>query len=382
MPGCSIIAHMGGVDARAMGERIAEARGRASMTQAGLASAVGLDRSVLAKIEIGARRVTAIELSRIAEVVGERIEWFVYDAPLSIVSHRNLRDPGAPSPDIDRIIERIARNVEFLQRHDPNFTPQVFDCLPRPLSFREVEVRASEFREVLGLSQTEPVVNASNFGNSVGLLSFSLNDIGKQGADAASIMLERGAIVLVNGHLHSGRRRLALAHEWGHCLFNDKYTVDWRVEESADGQEWEARLDQFARALLLPAEGIAKLWREAVEKYQNLRVSSVLLGSRFRVDMSTLARRLIELGYITFHEGVKVRAIRTTKADIVELNLINHDELKPPELSKQYAESVVRLFRQEVVSPARATDLLLDTWSEDDLPELQELPELAIWKFV
>jgi transcriptional regulator with XRE-family HTH domain len=76
---------MGGVDARAMGERIAAARLRASMTQAELASALGVDRSVLAKIEVGARRVTALELSRIAEAVDERIEWFVSDAPPSIV---------------------------------------------------------------------------------------------------------------------------------------------------------------------------------------------------------------------------------------------------------------------------------------------------------
>ena len=77
-----------------------------------------------------------------------------------------------------------------------------------------------------------------------------------------------------------------------------------------------------------------------------------------------------------------VRVVRTTKADIVELNLLSHDELKPPELPSQYEESVVRLFRQEIVSPARAIDLLFDTWSEDDLPDLPELPESTVWKFV
>lgn len=372
---------MGELDARTMGERIAEARGRASMTQAGLASAVGLDRSVLAKIEIGTRRVTALELSRIAEAVNERIEWFVYNAPPSIVSHRNSRDPGVPSPEIDRIIERTTRNVEFLQEHDSRFAPRVLEGLQRPSSFEEAEDRAAEARQVLGLDQTQPVVNASSVGNKAGLLAFSF-DLGPQGADAASILLERGAIVLINGHLHGGRRRMALAHEWGHCLFADEYTVDWRVAENDDSREWEARLDKFARALLLPAEGVAELWREAAGNRESLRTTSVLLGSKFRVDMSTLARRLIELDYIDRSGGAEVRAVRTTKADFVELNLLSHDELEPPELPKQYEESVVRLFRQEILSPARATDLLFDTWSEDDLPVLPELPESAIWKFV
>lgn len=97
-----------------MGARIAEARGRAGLTQSQLASAVSLDRSALAKIEGGTRRISALELSRIAEAVDERIEWFVIDAPQSIVSHRNLREPCAPNPKIDRIIERATRNIEFL----------------------------------------------------------------------------------------------------------------------------------------------------------------------------------------------------------------------------------------------------------------------------
>src|SRR5215475_5742989 len=101
-----------------MGERVAQARGRAGLTQADLASAISLDRSAVTKIENGTRGVSALELSRIADALGERIEWFVTAAPESIVSHRNLAEPGAASPDIDRATERIARNVEFLVEHD------------------------------------------------------------------------------------------------------------------------------------------------------------------------------------------------------------------------------------------------------------------------
>lgn len=61
---------------------------------------------------------------------------------------------------------------------------------------------------------------------------------------------------------------------------------------------------------------------------------------------------------------------------------MNHNELAHPELPRQYEESVLRLFRQEIVSPVRAADLLFDTWNEDDLPVLPDLPESAIWKFV
>src|SRR5205823_6136006 len=99
-------------------QRITDARGRSGLTQAALAAAVGIDRSALAKIETGTRRVSALELARIAVAVGQRIEWFVEDAPAAIISRRNLQEPGAPSPAVDAYIERIARNVEFVGAHD------------------------------------------------------------------------------------------------------------------------------------------------------------------------------------------------------------------------------------------------------------------------
>ena len=98
-----------------MGARIAAARRGAGLTQAECASSSGLDRSALAKIETGARRVGAVELARLAEALDMRVEWFFDDAPMAIVSRRNAAEPGAPNPEIDRSTERLAREVEFLQ---------------------------------------------------------------------------------------------------------------------------------------------------------------------------------------------------------------------------------------------------------------------------
>lgn len=72
----------------------------------------------------------------------------------------------------------------------------------------------------------------------------------------------------------------------------------------------------------------------------------------------------------------------TTRADIVELNLVVRDENPAPHLPRPYVESVLRLYRDETVSRARALDLLFDTWDETDLPILPPLSEAAIWNFV
>lgn len=351
------------------------------MTQAQLASAISLDRSALAKIENGSRRVSALELVRIAETVGERIEWFVKETPTAIVSHRNTLEPGADSPAIDRLIERVAWNVEFVAQHDDKLRLPTPAPTSRPADPAAVEDAAVEARSVLQAAPTEPLYDLTSRFAAQGLLSFSL-DLGRDSADAASILLKSGGVAVVNGHLRVGRRRLALAHEFGHYLFADEYTVDWRVGRKEDDYAWESRVDHFARALLLPEEGLRRFWTDVRQHGDSLRTAAVKTASRFRVDMSTLARRMTELELIGEQTAAQIRSYRTNKADIVELNLVTSDELAPPTLARIYEESVLRLYRQEAVSAHRATDLLFDTWHEDDLPQLPTLPESAIWDFV
>jgi len=364
-----------------MGERIAAARGRAGLTQAELAAEVSLDRSALTKIENGSRRVSALELARIADALGERIEWFVTEPPKAIVSHRNVQEPGGKSPAIDRLIERVAWNVEFVIEHSDRLDQPQLGGLSRPGTLDEAERAADRARSLLGLDEVQPFPGIADQLVEAGLLVFSF-DLGPDAADAASILLAAGGVAAVNGNLHVGRRRLAAIHEFGHYLFADEYVVDWRVADSDDANAWETRLDRFARAVLLPAHGLRQSWEALVSGGDDLRTVVVKIGSKFRVDMSTLARRLVELRIVPQDQAQRIRAVRTNRADIVEHNLVVGAELVAPGLPTPYERAVLRLYRQELVSAARAADLLFDTWEEDDLPALSQLPESAIWEFV
>jgi Zn-dependent peptidase ImmA (M78 family)/transcriptional regulator with XRE-family HTH domain len=371
---------MPSTDAQQMGARIAEARGRAGLTQVQLATATSLERSALAKIENGSRRITALELARIAEAVDERIEWFVTDAAAAIVSHRNNTDPGAASPAIDRLVERTTRNVEFLADHDTQFAVGDLAQLGRPANADDAESAARKARNLLGVGADEPLIGLADLAARAGILAFSF-DLGTDAADAASILLAHGAVVVVNGALQVGRRRLALAHDIGHCVFADEYTIDWNSTDRDDSGTWEARLDRFGRALLLPAEELQRSWLE-LQARDDTRTAAVKVASRFRVDMSTLARRLLEVGQVDAAEAHVVRTTRTTRADIVELDLLVHAELEAPDLPRVYEQSVLRLYRSATVSSARATDLLFDLWTEEDLPVLPTAPPEAIWGLV
>lgn len=370
------------LDSAALGLRVAQARLRSGLKQEDLARSTGLDRSAVGKIEIGARRVTALELARIAEAVGERIEWFVEDPVPAIVSHRNVVDPGEPSPLIDSAIARIVRAVEYVADHDEVLRERLHSVpvLAEPASAAEMEALAGEARELLGLDRDQPVYGLSSKLVAAGILTFVI-DLGSESADAASVLLPAGAVAVVNGSLRTGRRRLALAHEFAHVLIADEYTVDWRVDSSTTDAR-EHRIDHFARALLLPRTALIAKWKQWGGANGELRPAAVRTASHFRVDMSTLARRLQDLDQIDGGTAASIRTIRTNRADIVQHDLLVADELQSGELPREYEAAVLRLFTSETVSDVRALDLLHNTWEVGDLPLLAPRNESEIWQFV
>lgn len=365
-----------------LGSRIAGARQRAGLTQKQCAAKVGLDRSSLAKIENGTRRTTVMELVDIADALYVRMEWFIEEPPQAIISRRNASDPGEPSPKIDLAVERAAREVEFLRTLDGEPSLASAPTLEMPSTEGGVETRASEARKLLGYGPEAPASALAEHAAEVGLLMFTL-PLGEEAADGASVLLAKGGVAVVNGTRRFARRRLTQAHEIGHYLFADEYSVDWQVaDEQADGRE--ARIDQFARALLLPTRPLQTSWAEFPEG-EDLRKTAVITASQFQVGMTTLAQRLRETGIATTEQAAQVRDIRTTRADIVDFNLVvppAPQELTAPELPRIYEQAVLNAYRKDMISAARATDLLLDTWDEADLPTPPMLPADAIWSFV
>ncbi len=359
-----------------LGERIAAARREAGLTQDACATRAAIERTALAKIETGARRVGAVELARLADALDVRIEWFFEDAPASVVSRRNAAEAGAPNPLIDRSVERLAREIEFLQRIGPDLDLPTSPELAVPQTMQEAETAAAEARRMLGYEKGEPAIGLAERAAGLGLLVFSLA-LGEDAADGASILLNGGGVALVNGSRAVGRRRLTLAHELGHFLFADEFSTDWLVADDPATKR-EARIDRFARALLLPESALRSAW----QRDQDTRTRAVLIASEYRVDMSTLSRRLSELRVASSAEATVVRSTRTRRADVVEHALLVPQDLAPPEFPDAYIRAVLNAYRGEEISAARAIGMLPETWSEDDLPDLPKLPENATWTFV
>lgn len=379
---------MADIDARTLGERIRNARKRADLSQEELGQAAGLERTVVNKIEGGVRKVTALELSDIATAVGVGMSTFFEEPVPAVAAHRSSQGLDTTDSQIDALLAKFASEVEFvaslgvaeLGLDSADVVAQA--DITRPSTNADAETLAVKARGLMGLMPEDPVRQLSDCVARVGLLAFS-RDVGRDTADAGTVSLSRGGVSLVNSHMKVGRRRLALAHELGHYLIADAYTVDWRVaEHSDDVVPMESRLDRFARALLLPEPAVSRQWQDNVGRSGERR-AAVLMASEFRVDMATLATRLKELGRADSETVARVRNVRTTQADIVEMNLyVPLQEMAGTTVPGPFARAVLRLVRDERISRERALDLLQGTFDESELPRGRDRRADEIWDFV
>ncbi|MCS3843518.1 helix-turn-helix domain-containing protein [Microbacterium sp. AK031] len=354
------------------------------MSQEDLASAIRLDRTVVNKIENGLRKVTALELADIALALDARMTQFFEDPTPALVSHRSSQGLDTADSRIDSILASIASDVEFVQSLEVN--ELTFNDLPAsrtpPTTIKDAEDLARHARELMNLPLDEPINDLVDSVSRLGLLAFS-EDIGPDTADAGTILLRHGGACLVNSHAKVGRRRLALAHELGHYLIADEYTIDWRVDNHSDQSvPLESRLDFFARALLLPGKAVTALWDE-FSSAGDARSAAIRIASKFRVDMATLARRLRELGVVDGDAAAQIRIARTTHADMIDFGLhVPIEELTGTSIPRIYALAVLRLVREERISRERALDLMRGTFPEADLPDVRQRRADEIWNFV
>ncbi|MEU7749068.1 helix-turn-helix transcriptional regulator [Nonomuraea sp. NPDC049158] len=75
-----------------MGDRVRECRLAAEMSQEQLASAMNLDRTMIAKIETGVRRIDALELAKLSAILKVPLSYFLSPPPVVVSRRTELAD--------------------------------------------------------------------------------------------------------------------------------------------------------------------------------------------------------------------------------------------------------------------------------------------------
>lgn len=337
------------------------------MTQADLATAIGVDRTAVAKLERGTRRVSASELVAIAAAVDRPIDWFVSESPPAVVSRRSHAATGGRSRSLDLKVEKLARDVLFLVDQSVLTDTAARPTLHLPSDLAGAEALAAQARSMMG-SADGPLHDLQRAVERVGLLAFSL-DLGETGGDAAYVEVENLGVALINGDVDPGRRRFNLAHELGHHLVGDAYAPEVAINT---GSETELLINAFAVHVLLPRQGVAEQWRTSAG--QDPRLAAVALSFTFRASWTATCNQLRTLGLIDDQQRAHFVATRPTPADAIALGERWVAELEPPTVPPEYGKRVIAAYETGKLAAAKTVELLWGTVSIADLPEQRSLP--------
>jgi Zn-dependent peptidase ImmA (M78 family)/DNA-binding XRE family transcriptional regulator len=346
--------------------RIAQARDDAGMTQAQLAAAIGLDRTAVAKIETGVRKVSATELVGISAALDRPIDWFVLESPPGVISRRQDPIVGGHSQPLDRSVELLGRDAAFLLEQGV-LTAESRRRFEMPQDFAAAEQLAAEARRLMGV-ENGPLLNLQASCEGTGLLAFSL-ELGPTGGDAAYVEVDDLGVALINGSLDPGRRRFNLAHEFGHHLVGDAYAPEIAVVAR---DETERFLNAFAVYLLMPREAVRKAWKQMAD--WDRRLAAVAVSVRFRTSWTATCSHLRNLQLIDDQEMEELTSAPPRKGDFFELGEWWVPELESPSVPPEYGRRVVRAYRSGKLTASRTVELLWDTVTETDLPALEAIP--------
>jgi Zn-dependent peptidase ImmA (M78 family)/transcriptional regulator with XRE-family HTH domain len=359
---------MGAVQSWAeVGERIAEARVAGGLSQVQLAAKVDLERTALVRIEAGERRITALELFRLAEALGVPLAHLVSRPPEALVSRRSALEENADDVSraryrLDALLEEHARHAQWLIAHG-FLTPPCPDSRVQRAQSGSVDPAslAVAAREVIGCT-SGPLGPLADVVERLGLYLTVVDEP----AEGASLLLDGYGVAVTSGRLAPGRRRWTAAHELGHHLLQDEYHSDAGVAAGRD--EREQLIDQFVEEFLLPEADMRRAWREG-DRDGKHRSRMLWVAACYRVSWSAVVNRASRLGLISREEARREKADTPVRGDFLAVYGSEPiPDLEQGATGAEWRRAVLAAWSQGAITAPRVVELLYGAITEKDLP--------------
>jgi transcriptional regulator with XRE-family HTH domain len=346
-----------------IGERVQLTRAALGMSQTELADAMGLDRTMVAKIEAGSRRIDALELSRLSTALKVPMAHFLESQPL-VLSRRMIpltddteTDAGRESNMLDLALESWMRELrQLIELGTLEARPAL--AFPSPVNDGQAaRTAAGWLRNELQLGM-EPIDSMLGLCERAGQFVL-VTELEGDGASALDGELG-AAVVSLKGD--PARRRATAAHELGHLVLGDEYSSDLGVHASRASRE--AVIDTFAAELLLPSSIFLK---DGVSKEPISRERLLGIAARYRTSWSLTLKQAAAAG-----AGPIPKAwtrSNPTKAEFLEaLGWAPQPDLESVRVSPAVASSVMRAWRRGLITRRRAVELMHGQIQDSDLP--------------
>lgn len=347
-----------------VGERVKRARIAAGVSQIELADAVGLDRTMINKVESGRRRLDAFELARIASRLSVPMRLLIEPWP-QVLSHR------AVLLIEDETETAAARTTERLDGILASWITDIRQLIdlgvfrpPRRRTCPDVVATAEDARKVavwlrfeIGLD-LDPVDTMTQVCEAAGQLVLVTTAPG----DGASAVDGDVAASVVSITGDPGRRRSTAAHELGHLLLGDEYSSDLGIHASRS--ERESAIDAFAAELLLPVDALVPGIRSAEPAREDL----VRMAARYRTSWSLALKQAERSGLIDRSTRLRWNQSKPTRVELSEaVGWAPQPDLEGVRVPPSYAHAVVAAWGDGLTTTARAVELMHGQIAPEDL---------------
>ena len=248
-----------------IGRRLRVARESRQLTQEVAGAALGLRRSAISLMESGQRQVSTLELTRLADLYGRPIEWFV-DPHISVQKEDPVvalfrAEPGLQGEVVQKQASRCLRLLregaslrQLIGRRAIVSLPRYE--LPPPRSVGQAidqgQLVAEQERRRLDLGHAPVKVPETLAHQNIWAAALPLPD------EISGLFLSSpdfGLAILANLTQAPVRRRFSYAHEHGHALMDRDEPATVTSAHNAKTKT-EQRANAFAAAFLMPEEGV------------------------------------------------------------------------------------------------------------------------------
>ncbi|MED7928147.1 XRE family transcriptional regulator [Nonomuraea sp. LP-02] len=347
-----------------IGERVRECRMAADMSQEELASALKLDRTMIAKIERGIRRVDALELAKLSAVLQVPLGYFL-DPPPSVVSRRaeltddTMTDATRASHRLEVALSTWLADIRQLVEMGAFDPPRIERCPEDVRDALSARRAAAWVRERLGHGN-EPIDSLMGVCERLGQLVAVVEVPG----DGASLIEDDLAVAVVSRHGDPGRRRATAAHELGHLVVGDEYSTDIGIHVSRG--ERESIIDAFAAELLLPVSAVRSV---AASGERAKREDLVVLAARFRTSWSLTVRQAVVAEVIDRSAARELRRRNPTRGELMEaVGWAPQPDLETVRVPPRFAHAVMECYKRSLITESRAVELMRGQIVAADLP--------------
>ncbi|GAB3811429.1 helix-turn-helix domain-containing protein [Micromonospora zhanjiangensis] len=337
------------------------------LSQVDLAQRIGLDRTMVAKIEAGTRRVDALELVRLAATLGVPIDHLLVRRP-AVISHRTELLTEDSDTDAARTSQRLEVALSAWLRDVRQLADLGMIRIRPPARYdarveSEADARdAARWLRKLRNAGTRPIETLMEFAERCGQYVLVTGLPG----DGASLLDADLAVAVVSTTGDPGRRRATAAHELGHLVLGDEYSSDLAVHRSRADRE--GLINAFAAELLLPGEAFA------ASDHAPTRENLIRLAAEYRTSWSLALRQAEQAGWVDPATRRAWNQATPTRAEFMDaVGWAPQPDLDAVRVPPGYSHAVMQAWRRDLLTGRRAVELMHGQIGPDDLPARDEV---------